>query len=179
MPSGTGCRRGRERCVHHQVADVAHQQQAAAGQGQRLAVGRGVGAVGVEAAGHRPRRPSRRSRSACPSSGPASCGRRRPCPRRSTAATESSQIDDGGDGGFQYHVGDARRVGLADVVAGCRSGSQCAVRCAPAGWRGAPTGRRDSRRTAQDRRVPPASSRRRGRSAARRCPARCRRRCQS
>ena len=38
--------------VHHQVADVAHQQQAAAVQGQRLTVGRGVDAVGIEAAGH-------------------------------------------------------------------------------------------------------------------------------
>ena len=39
--------------VHHQVADVAHQQQAAAVQGYlSAAVGRGVDAIGVEPARH-------------------------------------------------------------------------------------------------------------------------------
>src|SRR3546814_10520722 len=42
-------RRGR-----HQMADVAHEQQAAAGQGEGGAVGRGIGAVTGKAPRHRP-----------------------------------------------------------------------------------------------------------------------------
>ena len=66
----------------HQVADVAHQQQRAAVQRERGAVGRGVVAVGIQRARRACVRPCRSSRRGRPSSGRASCGRPRPCPRR-------------------------------------------------------------------------------------------------
>ena len=77
LPSRPGHRVG-----DHVVADIAHQHQAAAGQGDGAAVGRGVAcgpgcsrALDVLAALLEAAPP------ACPSSGRASCGRPRPCPR--------------------------------------------------------------------------------------------------
>ena len=49
-------------------------------------------------------------RRACRSSGRASCGRPATLSSASTAATESSQVHDGGDRRLQHHVGDAGRI---------------------------------------------------------------------
>jgi hypothetical protein len=66
----------------HQMADVAHEQQRPARQGHRRSVRRGERSDPAPAPASSTVRPCRTSRSARPSSGPASCGRRRSCRRR-------------------------------------------------------------------------------------------------
>jgi hypothetical protein len=101
------------RIAGHQVADVAHQHEAAAGQSERAAVGRGIGAIGVEP----------------PLDGPAALLQR----RREVALHEAEPVaidrdlvlgidrrdrilavHDRGDRSLQHHVGDPGRVVLAD-----------------------------------------------------------------
>ncbi len=65
----------------HQMADIAHQQQRAAGQRQRSPVGRGIARSGAMRRVDDACRPCRKSRRDRPSSGRASCDRPRPCPR--------------------------------------------------------------------------------------------------
>ena len=112
----------------HVMADIAHQHQAAARQGQRAAArlrGRcGRCAGGASSCG----RPSRTSPPACRSSGRASCDRPAPCPRHRPRRSNPPVLD-GGDRGFQHHVGDARRIVAADRAAAVDQISMCRPWC--------------------------------------------------
>ena len=137
-----------------------------------------VDPVGVEPALDARGRPSRSCRSACRSSGRASCGRPRPCPRRRRrrrCPRRSMMVE---IGGFQHDVGDAGRIVLADRARRGRSRSRCAGRCAAAAIAGACGVARDSRRTAPGRArpVPPAVLQRHRERAVRRPRRRPRRR---
>ena len=117
MPSGTSLpSRSSDRVARHQVADIAHQHQAAAGQGERAAVRRVIGAVRVEA----------------PLDGPAAL-----LQRGLELAEHQAQpvaigrdlvlgvdrgdrilaVHDRGDRRLEHQVGDAGRIVLADEVA--------------------------------------------------------------
>ena len=100
----------------HVVADIAHQHQAAARQGQRAAARLLVAAVGVQAARHHEAALLERIlQRADHQAEPVAIGQH--LVLGIDRGDRILQVLDGGDRGFQQHVGDARRIVAADRAA--------------------------------------------------------------
>ena len=102
-----------DRVVGHQVTDVADEQQAAAGQGDGLPVGSGVGAVVVE-------HPGESGAALGDLLGEVALVQAQPIAvahdlvRRVHGGHRILEIHDGGDRGFEHDILDAGRVGRPD-----------------------------------------------------------------
>ena len=95
------------------MADIADEEQAAAGQGEAAAVGRGVGAIRVERASHH--RPALFERIAKVSPHQAEpVGISRDLVRRVDGGDRILQVANGGERGFEDDVGNTRWIGRAD-----------------------------------------------------------------
>ena len=99
----------------HQMADGADEQQAAARQRQRAAVGRGIDAVGGERAGHRPPVLDEAGGEVAAHQ-PEPIGICRDLVVGIDRGDRVFQVADRGERAFQPHVGDAGGVGGADRV---------------------------------------------------------------